>query len=123
VFQVFDDLVKKHRFIPVKGGAVGRFASLLRRETEDVFMYVFVSDGRPGGANLDVDVWIAPPDSADDGLDNLGVGYKIRIGSEYDVDDVFFANCQRRIVHFLACVPAIVPLVRRELRFKLKVLS
>ena len=66
IFQVFDDLITQHRFIPVKSGAVARFASLIRRETEDVFVYVFVSDGRPGGASLDVNVWIAPPDNADD---------------------------------------------------------
>ena len=116
IFQVFDDLITQHRFVPVKSGAVARFASLIRRETEDVFVYVFVSDGRPGGATLDVDVWIAPPENADDSLDNLGVGYKIRIGNEYDVDDVFFAQCQCRIVHFLPCIPAIVPLVQLELQ-------
>ena len=115
VFQVFDDLVTKHRFIPVKAGASKRFTSLVRQEAEDVFIYVFVRDGRPSGANLDVDVWVAPPDEPGDGLESLYVGYKVRIGSEYDVDDAYFINCQNRITHFLSCVPAIVPLVRQEL--------
>lgn len=115
VFQAFDELIKKHRFVPVKVGASKGFASLVRRESEDVYTYIFVTDGRPSGANLNVDVWIAPPDEPGDGLESLYVGFKVRIGSEYDIDDAYFISCQSRIIHFLSCIPAIVPLVRHEL--------
>jgi hypothetical protein len=115
VFQAFHDLETNHRFVPVRAGASKRFAALVRQETEDVYVYVFVHDGRSGDVNLDVDLWVAPPDEPGGGLDNLYVGYKVRIGSEYDVADAFLLNCQKRIIHFLPCVSAMVPLIREEL--------
>lgn len=116
VFQIFEDLIKNHRFVRCDTNASKRFVSMIRYETEDVFVYLFVKDGRPSGANLDVDIWIAPPDEAGDGLDNLYVGYKVRIGSEYEIDDSFFINCSNRIIHFLSCVPAIAPLIIQEMK-------
>ncbi len=116
VFQAFHSLSTDHHFVPVKVGASKRFASLVRQEQEDVYSYVFASDGRTSGGNLDIDLWIAPPDEPGDGLDRLYVGYKIRIASEFDVDDAYFAKSQQRIVHLLPFVSALVPLVSQELK-------
>jgi len=115
VFEVFDVLQTTHRFLPARATSNDRFAALVRSEADDVFTYVFVHDGRAGDVNLDVDLWLAPPNSPDDALDNLYVGYKIRIGSEFDVDDEFFLNCQRRIIHLLPYANQLVPAVRLEL--------
>lgn len=115
VFEMFRDLQSHHRFVPAWASSGSRFASLLRRETEDVFVYVFVADGRPGNADLEVSLWVAPPDCPGDQFDNLYVGYKVRIGSEYEIDDAFFSKCERRIVRFLPCVSSMVPAIRSEL--------
>lgn len=115
IFKIFSDLIENHRFVPAYATSSKAFASLVRWEAEDTFVYVFVKDGRSGNANMEVSVWIAPPEEPGDGLDNLYVGYKIRIGSEYDVDEEFFRGCQARIVQLLSFVPALVPCVRAEL--------
>ncbi|MHC5539238.1 Imm25 family immunity protein [Singulisphaera rosea] len=115
VFQAFRSLTIEHRFVPVKVGASKRFASLARQETKNVYSYLFASDGRMSGGNLDIDLWIAPPDEPGDGLDRLYVGHKIRIASEFEVDDGYFAKSQQRVIHLLPFVSAIVPLVDQEL--------
>jgi hypothetical protein len=82
---------------------------------DNCFLYVFVSDGRPGGANLEVALWAAPPDSPDDALDNLNIGYRIRIGGAYEVDDTFFHNCEKRILTLLPHLGGLRAAVQEEL--------
>jgi hypothetical protein len=115
VFEAFSTLRSGYRFLPARVASGKRFASLVRQVTEDVFAYVFVRDERQSGANIDVDLWVAPPETPDDSLETLYVGYKIRIGSEYDIDDAFFAGCEQRVIHFLPCVDSLGPLVQSEL--------
>jgi len=74
IFEVFSELIDNHGFVPARATSNKEFASLVRWETDDVFVYVFVRDGRSGSANVDVSVWIAPPDEPADGLDKLYVG-------------------------------------------------
>lgn len=114
VFAAFRLLQQNHRFIPATTFAGRRFASLVRAEDTDTFIYVFVQDGRPGGANMDVDLWVAPPEQPDSSLDRLGVGFRVMIASEYDVSDEFFEACQERIVRFLECAPVVASVVRKE---------
>lgn len=116
IFESFSQLRARHAFVPSRASSNERFASLLRKETDDICVYVLVHDDRSGGANMDVDVWVAPPHSPDDGLDRLYVGYKIRIASEYDLDPDFFQNCESRIVSLLPCLPGLFPAIRAELK-------
>jgi len=115
VFEAFQRLRSEYGFVPARAAGGERFASLVRQVTEDVFSYVFVHDGRPSDENLDVDFWVAPPETPDHSLEKLYVGYKIRIGSEYEIDDAFFIGCEKRIIHLLPCVATFCPLVRSEL--------
>ena len=115
VFAAFECLQSEHRFLPARAVSGKHFASLVRQVSEDVFAYVFVHDGRPSDTNLSVDLWVAPPDIPDHSLESLYVGYKIRIGSEYDIADNFLLSCEKRIVHFLPCVERLCPYVRSEL--------
>ena len=115
VYEAFETLQSKYHFVPARAASVKRFASLVRQEKEDVFAYVFVHDGRSGNSSLDVDVWLAPPDVPDHSLESLYVGYKIWIASEYEIDDVFFASCEKRIIHLLPCLEALCPLIDSEL--------
>jgi hypothetical protein len=116
VFKVFALLQSGYRFVPARPSSDKRFASLVRKEADDIFVYVLVHDGRPGHSNLNIDIWVAPPDEPGDGLDSLYVGYKVRIGSEFNIDDQFFLNCEARIITFLTCVPAMIPAIRSELQ-------
>ncbi|MGD9644842.1 MAG: Imm25 family immunity protein [Pirellulales bacterium] len=115
VYEIFGPLQAQHAFVPARAASGKHFASLIRRVSEDVCAYVFVHDGRASNAHLDVDLWVAPPESPDDSLDRLYVGYKLRIGSEYDVDDAFFHGCEMRIVRLLPITTMLVPLIRDEL--------
>lgn len=113
VFKVFARLRKEAGFVPAIGAKT--FASLVRREQEDFFFYVFVQDDRGGGANVDVSLWVAPPESPDASLEKLYVGYKILIGSDCDVDDQFFWACERRILSLIPYVRSLEPLIQQEL--------
>lgn len=115
VFRVMNRLQKEHRFVPARAMNHRMFAALMRKETEEVFLYLLVHDGRPGGANVDVHLWVAPPECPGDSLDNLYVGYKVLIASEYEVDDIFFLNSERRIINFLPCVSGIIPSIISEM--------
>lgn len=116
VYDVLSSLIEEHAFIPCRAVSDKRFASLLRKETDEVYSYVFVRDGRASGVNLDVHFWIAPPESPDDSLDSLGIGYKILVASTFDVDDQFFANAQERIVRLLPAVDPLIAVVVKELK-------
>ena len=115
VYEAFENLRSKYHFVPARAACGKRFASLIRQIDADVFAYVFVHDGRPGNSSLDVDFWLAPPDVPDHTLEALYVGYKIRIGSEYEIDDDFFASCENRIIHLLPCLKSLCPLIESEL--------
>jgi hypothetical protein len=115
VFGIFNRLQSGAGFVPAKAIASQRFASLVKRVDDDFFLYVFVSDGRPGNASLDVALWAAPPDAPGDSLDNLYVGYKIRIGSSFEVDDAFFQNCERRILTLLPYLEGLRGAIMEEL--------
>lgn len=116
VFRAFNLLQASHRFLPARATAGGKFAVILRKESDDIYTYIFVRDGRMNDANMDVDMWVAPLHEAGDGLDKLYIGFKIRIASEYDIDDKFFEDCEKRIVTLLSCVPQISLATQRELR-------
>ena len=115
VFQIFSDLQKLHRFVPARAGSGKTFASMVQSYAPDIVVYLFVSDGRPSHANVDVNLWVAPPDDPGDGLDALYVGYRIRIASEFNVDEHFFINCQKRIITLLPSVKCFVAPIRSEL--------
>ena len=117
IFDAFAELENRHGFVRAYACAGTRFASIVRKEEFDVFTYVFASDGRPNGASLDLNLWVAPPDSPDDSLEKIYVGFKIRIGSEFEIDDAFINNCQARVIAFLPCITAIIPIVKQELTF------
>lgn len=112
VFDCFDGL----NFRPSKATASDDFAVLTRRERPGVCSYIYVRDDRRGKGSIAVHYWVAPPDFPDDGLDNLGVGFKIPIGSTYDADaDSFIQVARSRVDMLLPAIPSLVEVVEREL--------
>jgi hypothetical protein len=115
VFNTFGELTARHGFVPARAVSGKTFASLARTETQDIVDYVFVHDGRPDSANLDVSLWVAPPEQPDHALEKLYLGFKIQIGSEYTVDEAFFLKCQRRIINLLPSIRCLVPAITSDL--------
>lgn len=102
-------------FAPAHIWANARFASLIKRLRENVCAYVFVSDGRAASSDLTVSLWVAPPDSPDDALDRLGVGFKIMIGGECAVDDEFFTICCKRLSLLMTGIHGVADAVQSDL--------
>jgi hypothetical protein len=107
VFEAFDGL----GFMPSKGTATDDFAALLRRERHDVCSYVYVRDDRRGNGPLAIHYWIAPPDFPDDGLDNLGIGFKIPISGTFRPSDDYLPSARTRLERLLVATPALVEVV------------
>lgn len=112
VFEAFDGL----KFTPSTSTASDDFAALLRREHQSVCSYIYVRDDRRGKGPVAVHYWIAPPDFPDDGLDNLGVGYKIGMASTFNYDGAFLSTARVRLEYVLATAPALAEVVVRELK-------
>jgi hypothetical protein len=102
-------------FVAARKLAIKDFVSFVKRHSEDAYFYVFVNDGRSGNAPLDVSLWVAPPHTPDDGLDNLYVGFKTRIAESFSVTDEFFHRCDDRIVQLIPHLDGLAERVTREL--------
>ena len=116
VFEIFDGL----SFVPSKSTASDDFAVLLRRERQMVCSYIYARDDRRGNGPVAVHYWIAPPDFPDDGLDNLGVGFRIFIASTFQMSDDFLPSARARVQRLLAATPALAEVVVSEMREPVK---
>lgn len=116
IFTAFAELRDRHSFIPARAFSSKRFASLFKKLSDEVFLYIFVYDERPSNADLKVTMWIAPPDEPGDGLDNLYVGFKFTIASKFEVDDAFLRSCQQRIQKLLPYTNGLHDLVLSEMQ-------
>jgi hypothetical protein len=101
VFATFKELRETHAFVTAQAFSGKDFASLFKKLSDDIYLYIFVHDGRSGNADLSISMWIAPPHAPGDGLDKLYVGFKLLIASAFDVDDYFFQSSQRRILSLI----------------------
>jgi hypothetical protein len=111
--QVFNAF-KGMSFTPSTATASNDFAALLRREHETVCSYIYARDDRRGNGPVAVHYWIAPPDFPDDGLDNLGVGYKIPMVSTFMPDDTFFSVARARVENVVGAATALSEAVMNE---------
>jgi hypothetical protein len=116
IFSVFSHLIDKHGFIPAKAVSGDHFVSLVKKYTDNVFIYLFVRDERAGSGEMSVQLWIAPPDLPDDTLENLGIGYKILIASTYEPDDRFFDRVEKRVLNLLPLLDDLAKGVEIELQ-------
>jgi hypothetical protein len=74
----------------------GEFVPLVAPLFHGCLLYLFARDQRSGDGPVRVDVWVAPPHPPDDGLDNLMLGFQIRIAESFEIEDDFLSRCARR---------------------------
>lgn len=115
LFDAFRRLQNEYGFVAAKEFAGSGFAPLVTSLCDDIFVYLFVHDGRPGNADVVISVWVAPPHPPDDGLDKLMVGFRVLIASKFDVDDEFFKHAQERVIKLLPSLKGLAEPVRSEL--------
>ncbi|HVS59522.1 MAG TPA: hypothetical protein VHE82_02385 [Gemmatimonadaceae bacterium] len=101
-------------FTPATGVANDEFVALLRRESEQVCSYIFFRDDRRGGGAVAVDYWVAPPDFPDDGLDKLGIGFKVAIARAFGFQEDLLRVARRRVDILGQVVPAFTAAVTEE---------
>jgi hypothetical protein len=116
VYSVMQGLQTRLRFKPAVAYSSKSFAPLAMRLSDLAFAYVFVKDHRHGGGDMTVSVWIAPLAAPDDALDKLNIGFKIRIASEFEVDDAFFLAAESRIERLVPCLYGFDGIISDELR-------
>jgi hypothetical protein len=116
VKEAFDGLRTIHGFVRVPAGMSSTLVSFMRRETADVCTYIFIRDERRGSGSVQTHVWIAPIDFPGDGLDRLGVGYKVLIGETWEFDHSFLKLSAQKVESFISVVKGISDVVRDELR-------
>ncbi len=71
-------------FVPAKLASDRRFAVAVKAMTLRTAAYLMVRDDRAGSGPISAHLWIAPRDFPDDGLDNLGVGFKTLLFQTYE---------------------------------------
>lgn len=114
VFKQFSALIEKHEFKPAKGLDYDAFASLVRRSSQDICNYIFVRDDRSGRGDLSAQLWVAPIDFPDDGLDKLGVGFKIWLGATRQLEENFLPGLVKRVEILLPATEALAASVIQE---------
>lgn len=115
VRRVFADLVSEDGFELAVPFCHSRFVSMVRHVSEDVCAYLFVQDGRPGGADLTVDLWIAPVYCPDHSIESLVAGYKIQILSSWEIDDSVMKVACNHIKRVLPVCADFVPMIAGKL--------
>jgi hypothetical protein len=116
VRRTFADLITDDGFEVAIPFCDSRFVSMVRYVSPSLCAYLFVLDGRPGGANLTVDLWLAPPESPDHSIEALVAGYQIQILSQYDVDDDVITIAVTRVKKILPLCSQFDPIVCGNLK-------
>jgi hypothetical protein len=114
VYRAFAPLIQKHGFKPARAVADRAFAAVVARPAEDICYYVFARDARSGGGDLSSHLWVAPPDVPNDGLERLGMGFKIHLGNIYEPEEGFFEAVAKRAETLLPHLYGIAEAVRLE---------
>ncbi len=116
IIERFAELIERCGFVPAKSVSGNYFVSLVKQISKNICLYLFIKDERSGNGDLNIYLWIAPKDLPDEGIDNLGVGYKILIGASYEPDNSFYEACVLRVKNLLDNIEGIADVVRHEIK-------
>lgn len=90
-----------------------QWASAVRRIQADMCFYLIAH--RAGDTGIQANIWIAPPDAPDDGLDSLGFGLCINAGSAYEEFDRYFERLCLKLECLRSNESSLADVVRHEL--------
>ena len=115
VVPAFGELIDQHRFLPCWALPSARSVDLVREESPGFISSINVTAWLDDRSHFDVDVWLTPVECPGGALEKLNVGFCIRIGSSSTLQVDFLEGCQSRLIHYLKAVPALLPVVAREM--------
>lgn len=113
VFRSFAQLIQGHGFVPAERVSSDRFAALVARPSAEVCYYLLARKYPTGG--VAVCLWVAPPDSPDDSLDRLFLGFKIDLGEGHDDAKQFLEDVARRAELLVPHLGGIEEATRQEI--------
>jgi hypothetical protein len=115
VFAAFRSLTLNHGFLPAPQFA--GLVSLLRKETDTVYSYIFARADRYGHGPVEVMLWVNFMDHPNDSLDKLPAGYRIRLPGTFETCVDSLSACVPKIEAIVPLLPAIAEAVERESEF------
>lgn len=116
VVNEFQDLINRFEFKQPKRLWYPNLVALTKR-IEDIYYCHVIARVYKNDGSLQTTLWVGPLDRPDDGLNNLSANIKVEIGYTQTLDENFFQNCERKIVHLIdeGILPSLVATSKKEL--------
>jgi len=101
VVKEFENLIEKFEFKQPKKLWYSHLVALTKH-IEDIYYCHVIARVYKHDGSLQTTMWVGPVDRPDDGLGNLSANIKIDIGYTQTLDEDFFRNCEKKIIHLIA---------------------
>lgn len=116
IFRCSDEELRRSGFKPTQRFFPGDdLIVYVKPCSKDVAQYLMYRDSRSTGGNVSVSLWLAPVQLPDDRIDVLGIGVKVVLFSEFDVDDSIMKAVTRKAAIVSAKLDGFHELVASEL--------
>lgn len=100
VVHEFEELIQRFDFKQPKKLWYPHLVALSKHLDDIFYCYVIARVYKQDGS-LQTTMWVGPVDRPDDGLDNLSANIKIDIGYTQVLDENFFRQCEKKIIHLI----------------------
>ncbi|MDR6567160.1 Imm25 family immunity protein [Chitinophaga ginsengisegetis] len=100
VVNEFEDLIKQFDFKQPKKLWYSHLVAL-SKHIEDIFYCYVIARVYKDDGSLQTTMWVGPIDRPDDGLSSLSAHIKVDIGYTQILDENFFRNCEKKIIHLI----------------------
>lgn len=100
VVNEFTELIEKYEFVLPKKLWYDNIVVFSKRIEDIIFCHVIARVFKQNGS-LQTDLWVAPIDRPDDGLENLSAGIKTQIDFVKEPGELFFKRCEKKILSLL----------------------
>lgn len=107
------ELAKRHDLKVALAFSRRQWSSAMKRLHSTVCFYLIMHQS--GDSGIQTNIWVAPLDTPDDGLDALGLGLCLDLGSTADAYDSYISRVSGKISLILENASSFVPLIIAEL--------
>ena len=116
IINSFSILINQYGFKQPKKIWSNDFVSFTKHLDDFFYCYVTARVYQRDGS-LETTMWVGPIDRPDDGLSKLCANIKVQIGEGQSVDNLFFKNCERKIINLIdsKCLTTLLEASRKEL--------